>query len=163
MAKSRKKGKVFNNIKNLDLEEVRRYIVENPTAKIYFGCDSTKFRKHGNWHARYVTAIVVYEKDNNKIFGDVTYERDFDSNPSRPAMRMMNEVFKVSAMVVELQDVLHDREFEIHLDINPNIIHGSSVALQQAVGYIKGVNNITPVVKPDAWATSCVADHMLKR
>jgi predicted RNase H-related nuclease YkuK (DUF458 family) len=149
-------------MKEIDLDEVRAYIRENPNAKIYFGCDSTKFRKGGDWHARYVTAIVVYEKDNNKIFGEVSFERDFDKNPSRPALRMMTEVYKVSAMVLELSDALKDRYFEVHLDINPNIMHGSSVALQQAIGYIKGVNNISPKVKPDAWAASCVADHLLK-
>jgi len=53
-------------MKEIDLEEVRKYIRENPKAKIYFGCDSKKFRKGGDWHARYVTAIVVYEKDKNK-------------------------------------------------------------------------------------------------
>ena len=150
-------------MKEIDLEEVREYIRNNPNAKIYFGCDSTKFRKSGDWHARYVTAVVVYEKDKNKIFGEISYERDFDKDPGRPALRMMNEVFKVSAMVLELTDVLADRYFEVHLDINPNVMHGSSVALQQAVGYIKGVNNIAPKVKPEAWAASCVADHLLRK
>lgn len=149
-------------MKEINLQEVKEYIRENPNAKIYFGCDSTKFRKGGDWHARFVTAIVVYEKDKNKIFGEVSYERDFDKDPSRPGLRMMNEVYKVSAMVLELSDILSDRYFEVHLDINPNIVHGSSVAIQQAVGYIKGVNGIEPKVKPCAWAATHVADRMLK-
>jgi len=153
----------MKTMKEIDLNEVRNYIKENPNAKIYFGCDSTKFKKHGEWHARFVVAIVVYEKDKNRIFGEVSYERDFDKDPSRPALRMMNEVFKVSQLVTELAPDLEGRYFEVHLDINPNIIHGSSVALSQAVGYIKGVNGITPIVKPDAWAASHVADHLLKR
>ena len=149
-------------MKEIDLQEVREYIISNPNAKIYFGCDSTKFRKGGDWHARFVTAIVVYEKDRNKIFGEVSYERDFDANPSRPALRMMNEVYKVSAMVTELAEDLSDRYFEVHLDINPNILHGSSVAISQAIGYIKGVNGIEPKVKPDAWCATHVADKLLK-
>lgn len=149
-------------MKEIDLDEVRAYIESNTNAKIYFGCDSTKFRKDGSWHARYVTAIVVYEKDRNKIFGEVSYERDFDANPSRPALRMMNEVYKVSAIVSELTDILVDRYFEVHLDINPNILHGSSVAIGQAVGYIKGVNGIDPKVKPEAWCATHVADKLLK-
>ena len=150
-------------MKEIDLEEVKTYINDNPKAKIYLGCDSQKFRKNGEWNARYVTAIVVYEKDNNKIFGEISYERDFDQNPSRPALRMMNEVYKVSGMVIELQEELEGRYFEVHLDINPNIIHGSSIALSQAVGYIKGVNGINPKVKPEAWCASHVADHLVRK
>lgn len=149
-------------MQEIDLEEVRAYIRENDKAKIYFGCDSTKYRKNGSWHARYVNAIVVYEKDKNKIFGEVSHERDFDKNPGRPAMRMMNEVYKVSQMVTDLAPDLEGRYFEIHLDINPDILHGSSVAVSQAIGYIKGVNNITPQVKPEAWAATHVADRLLK-
>jgi len=146
----------------INLKEVIDYIKDNPSAKIYLGCDSQKFRKGGHWHARFVTAIVVYEKDNNKIFGEVSFERDFDKDPGRPSLRMMNEVFKVSSIVTQLSDVLKGRYFEVHLDINPNIMHGSSVALHQAIGYIKGVNGITPKVKPEAWAASHVADRLLK-
>ena len=74
----------------------------------------------------------------------------------------MNEVYKVSAMVTELAPDLEDRYFEVHLDINPNILHGSSVAISQAIGYIKGVNGIQPKVKPDAWCATHVADKLLK-
>ena len=157
------KFNVRDSLKELNLEEVKQYIIENKEAKVYFGCDSTKYRKKGEWFARYITAIVVYEPNKNKIFADISYERDFDKDPGRPALRMMQEVYKVSAMVLELEEFLGDRYFEVHLDINPDIVHGSSVAIQQAVGYIKGVNNVTPVVKPGAWAASCVADHLLKR
>ncbi len=157
------KYSIRDSIKELDLDKVKKYIVDHPKAKIYFGCDSTKFKKKGTWYARYITAIVVYEPNKNKIFGDVSYERDFDQDPSRPAMRMLQETYKVSAIVVELQDLLKDRYFEVHLDINTSILHGSNVAMAQAIGYIKGVNGISPVLKPDAWAASCVADHLLKR
>ena len=159
----RHKYSVRDNIKSLDLDEVKDYIKNNPEAKIYFGCDSTKYKKKGDWYARFITAIVVYEPNKNKIFADISYERDFDKDPGRPAMRMMNEVFKVSAIVVELQEILVNRYFEVHLDINKSILHGSNVAMSQAIGYIKGVNGIDPILKPGAWAASSVADHLLKR
>jgi predicted RNase H-related nuclease YkuK (DUF458 family) len=50
-------------------------------------------------------------------------------------------------------------EVEIHLDINPDEIHGSSVALQQAIGYIRGTCNIVPMVKPNAFCASFAADR----
>jgi predicted RNase H-related nuclease YkuK (DUF458 family) len=75
-------------------------------------------------------------------------------------MRLMNEVFKVSALFQELADVLEDRHVEVHLDINPDERFGSSCVVQQAVGYIKGTCNVTPMVKPNAFAASYAADRL---
>jgi len=161
----------------IDYSEVREYITNHPNAKIFFGCDSQKISKrhkkgtskstskikHAPKSARFIALVIVYEKDQNKIFSEVSVEKDFDSNPGRPVMRLMNEVYKVSAMVSELQDILVDREWDVHLDINPRKGEGSHCAFHQAVGYIKGMHGITPVVKPDAWAASCVSDHLVKK
>ena len=165
---SKKKFKMRNSLKAIDVNEVREYIEENKEAKISFGCDSTRYKKNGEQHARYVTAIIIYQKDKNKIFGEVSYERDFDKTPSRPQMRMLTEVQKVSSIVTELAEELKGRDYSVHLDINQLEIHGSNCALQQAIGYIKGVHGITPIVKNDPsgqhpWAASCVADYLLKR
>jgi predicted RNase H-related nuclease YkuK (DUF458 family) len=85
---------------------------------------------------------------------------DYDQKKSKPAMRLMNEVFKVSALFQELADVLEDRHVEVHLDINPDERFGSSCVVQQAVGYIKGTCNVTPMVKPNAFAASYAADRL---
>ena len=43
--------------------------------------------------------------------------------------------------------------------INPDEHRGSSCVISQAVGYIKGVCNVIPFVKPDAFAASYAADR----
>ncbi len=148
--------------KAMDYDAVREYIRSHPNAKIYAGCDSQRFKKKGIWNARFIACLIVYEKDDNKIFAEISVENDYDRNPGKPVMRLMSEVYKVSAMVLELDDVLQGRELAVHLDINPRKEHGSHCAFNQAVGYIKGLHGITPVVKPDAWAASCVSDHLVK-
>jgi predicted RNase H-related nuclease YkuK (DUF458 family) len=40
------------------------------------------------------------------------------------------------------------------------MIHGSSCVVQQAVGYIRGMCNVTPMVKPEAFAASYAADRL---
>ncbi len=164
----KRKYQIRDSVDKIDIEEAKKYILDNPNAKIFFGCDSTKFRKGGEWFARFITTIVVYEKDKNKIFGEISYERDFDKEPSRPQMRMMNEVAKTSAIVLNLMDILENREYEIHLDVNFLEMYGSNCAIQQAVGYIKGVHFIDPITKNDPsgshpFAASCVADYLLKK
>jgi len=63
-------------------------------------------------------------------------------------------------LYLKLHDVLEDREVEVHLDINPNEMHGSSCVIQEATGYIRGMCNVIPMVKPDAFAASYAADRL---
>jgi predicted RNase H-related nuclease YkuK (DUF458 family) len=72
----------------------------------------------------------------------------------------MNEVYKVAEVYQKLVDVIGDRQVEIHLDINPDERHNSSIVIQQAVGYIKGMCNVVPLVKPNAFAASYAADRL---
>ena len=75
-------------------------------------------------------------------------------------MRLMNEVYRVSEMFQRLAPVLADRDVQVHLDINPDEMHGSSCVVQQAIGYIRGTCNVIPMVKPDAFAASYAADRL---
>jgi predicted RNase H-related nuclease YkuK (DUF458 family) len=71
----------------------------------------------------------------------------------------MNEVYKIADLYLKLHDVLEDRDVEVHLDINPNEVHGSSCVINEATGYIKGMCNVIPMVKPKAFAASYAADR----
>jgi predicted RNase H-related nuclease YkuK (DUF458 family) len=94
------------------------------------------------------------------VFGEITRERDFDQKKAKPRMRLMTEVYKIAELYLKLKDVLEDRDVEVHIDINPNIQHGSSCVIQEATGYIRGMCNIVPLVKPNAWAASTCADRL---
>jgi uncharacterized protein len=149
-------------MKQINLDEVTQFIqAQTPETKIYLGCDSERLRVNGVWYADYVLAIVVHINGNNgcKLFGEVHRERVWDAKPSKPAMRLMTEVYKVSELYLKLAEVLEGRHVEVHLDINPNEMHGSSCVISQAIGYIKGTCNVVPFVKPEAFAASYAADR----
>lgn len=149
-------------MQKINIEELKAYINEQSTdSRIYIGCDSFRTKKNGKWEAHYTTVVVVHKNGRNgcKVFGDITSEADYDQNKSRPALRLMNEVYRAVAMFEALVDAIGDREVEVHLDINPNKRYGSSCVVEQAIGYVKGVAGVTPVVKPDGWAASHAADH----
>ena len=144
-------------MKKLDIDEVKAFIeAQSPETKIYIGGDSERFLIGDVWYADYTLAIVVHINGNNgcKLFGEVQRERDWDQKKSKPRMRLMNEVYKIAELYLKLHDVLEDREVEVHLDINPNEMHGSSCVIQEAVGYIRGMCNVIPMVKPKAFAAS---------
>lgn len=149
--------------RKFDIDEVRRYI-ENTSdhSRIYIGADSCRFRKNGVWYAEYTVAIVVHIDGSRgcKVFGTKDTERDYDGRKDRPVGRLMNEVYRAVGMYLELQEAIGDRKFEIHLDINPDVMHGSNHAMQQAIGYVRGMTNVIPLIKPDAFAASYAADRL---
>jgi predicted RNase H-related nuclease YkuK (DUF458 family) len=74
-------------------------------------------------------------------------------------MRLMNEVYKVADLYLQLSQEIPN-EIQVHLDINPSELHGSSCVINEAVGYIRGMCNVIPMVKPQAFAASYAADRM---
>jgi len=148
----------------IDVEEVRNFVNStSPQTKIYFGADSEQLRDgDGIPVVDYLLVIAVHIDGNRgaKVFGEIQRERDFDKNISRPKLRLMTEVMKVAELYIKCADFLEDRHVELHLDLNPLEIHGSSCAMSEAIGYIKGVCGISPRVKPNSWAASVCADRL---
>ena len=150
-------------MKKIDIDEVKAFIEEqSPETKIYIGGDSERFNIGNDWYADYTLAVVVHidGKHGCKIFGEVQRERDWDQKKDRPRMRLMNEVMKIAELYLKLQDVLETRDVQIHLDINPDERYGSSCVIQEATGYIRGMCNVVPMVKPQAFAASYCADRL---
>lgn len=148
--------------KELNIEEVRSFInAQTPETKVYIGGDSERFQIDGVWYADYINVVVVHKNGKNgcRVFGGIVRERDYDQQKDKPKMRLMSEVVRVCQLYQELHDVLEGREVEIHIDINPDKKHGSSCVINEAVGYVRGMCNIIPMVKPNAWAASYAADR----
>lgn len=135
----------------------------NEETKVYFGCDSIRFKVRGQWHAEYTTVLVVHKNGRHgcKIFAQIDRDIDYDQKAARPFNRMMNEAMRVADLYLEFEDIVYSfgLEHEIHLDINKDDIHGSSVAVKAASGYVQGTCNIVPILKPSAYAASYAADR----
>ena len=145
----------------MDLNLVSDFINnQSEDSKVYIGCDSERIIKDNTWYADYTTVVVVHYAGRKgcKIFGETVREADYDPKISRPSLRLMNEVYKVSDLYLKLYDMVYS-EIEIHLDINPSKEHNSSLVVQQAVGYIRGVCSVEPKIKPQAFAASAAADR----
>jgi predicted RNase H-related nuclease YkuK (DUF458 family) len=151
-------------MRDFNVEEVKNFIRNSSDSTcVYIGADSERYRnKKNEWCADYTVAIVVHLDGSRgcKVFGKISSERDYDKKHDRPAFRLMNEVYKAAEMYMELADAIGDRHVEVHLDINPDVVHGSSCVVQQAIGYIRGTCNVIPMVKPEAFAASYAADRL---
>ncbi len=149
---------------SFDIEEVKEFIrSSSSTTSIYIGADSERYRgRDDQWYADYTVAIVVHMDSSRgcKVFGKVDTERDFDKRHDRPATRLMNETYRAAQMYLDLIEAIGDRHCEVHLDINPDEMHGSSCVIQQATGYIRGMCGFPPKVKPEAFSASYAADRL---
>lgn len=147
----------------LDIDEVKRFIQsQSSETKIYFGADSERVNVDNKWMVDYLLVVAVHidGKHGAKVFGEVQREMDYDRKLDRPKLRLMTEVMKIAELYLKCADFLEDRHVELHLDLNPLEIHGSSCAVAEAIGYIKGVCGIDPVIKPNSWAASICADRL---
>jgi predicted RNase H-related nuclease YkuK (DUF458 family) len=149
--------------RNFDIEEVKAFIMNTSQAtSIYIGADSERYRRGDGWFADYTVAVVIHIDGSRgcKVFGKVDTERDYDKRHDRPATRLMNEVYRASEMYLALEEAIGTRHAEVHLDINPDEMHGSSCVIQQATGYIRGMCGFQPKVKPEAFSASYAADRL---
>lgn len=148
-----------------EIKTIKKFIMSRPECKVYLGADSQRIKRK---KVKFATVIIIHYIDENgigkgaKIFTDVTYEKIEDAKLSRPFMRMMTEVNKLTEVYQLLEEVLIDRDFEIHLDISEQKEHGSNVACGYAKGMIYGTIGVEPVMKPNAFAASCAADRYSK-
>ena len=148
---------------NIDIQQVKDYIDQQcDQTKIYFGADSERLLIDGTWYVDYFLVIVVHIKGKHgaKVFGQIERERDYDKNIDRPKLRLMTEVYKIADLYLQFSEFLEDRHVEIHLDLNPLPIHNSSCATNEAIGFIRSLCGIDPVIKPDSFAASICADRL---
>lgn len=132
-------------------------------TKVYLGCDSKRFRKNKRAYARYATVAIVHMNGANgcRIFANRSVEPDYDVKKNRPKMRMLNEVIKVCELYNQLIPFIDEFDIEIHLDINTNAKYGSNCAATEAAGYVLGMTGVEPKLKPESWAASFGADHIV--
>lgn len=126
-------------------------------STIYVGTDS----KRKNDLISYATVIIIHHESNKgaTVFKKVETEPAYMAAKEGIRSRLMNEVYKAGTIACKVQEWVGDREFQVHLDINPNPKHKSSIVHKEAKGTILGYVGFEPLFKPDAFAASCAADY----
>ncbi len=141
----------------IDMEEVKEFIRNSSSSSaVYVGCDSRQFRNK----TVFVTVVVVHINSNNgaKVFWQIEKVERITSI----RQRLFEEVNRAVYVAMSIAEAVGNRPFEVHLDINPNPDHRSSVIVKEAVGYVLA-QGLTPVLKPEAIAASTVADFITNK
>ena len=143
------------------IEEAKQAILDSSKeSSVYIGCDSIRFKKNKMWYAKYSTVIIVHmdSKHGCRLFHESIDMPDYGNLKQR----LLNEVQMAVMAATEIVDVLGDRHMEIHLDINPNPKHKSSVAVKEALGWVKGSLGLDAKIKPASFAATHAADHAVR-
>ena len=142
-------------------DEARHAILNSSeTSSVYVGADSIRFKRNGLWFAKYSTVVILHmdSKHGGKIFHKNVEMRDFGNLRQR---LITVAGFAIDAATAIL-DVIGQRKLEIHLDLNPNPRYKSNIAVKEALGYVKGSTGIDAKVKPDSFAATHAADHVVR-
>ncbi len=131
---------------------------EGPDKSIIIGTDSQRFDHHED----FITVIVVRtEMKGARVF--FTKERELKYYTLRD--KLIKEAYMSIQTAHELAPILPDscKIAALHADVNPDPEKGKSAKYErEIVGYIKG-NGFPVMTKPDGWAASHVAEHILKK
>ena len=141
-----------------DYDAIREEISASPAdSSVYIGADSKVYSSQGRAMVAYVTVIILHVSSAKgaKIFR--SHRTDYYHGQIR--QRLMNEVTDAIQAGLEISEVIGDRGFEIHLDINTDTRYKSSEIIKEATGYVLGTLGFEPKLKPEAYAASCVADR----
>lgn len=143
------------------IEEAKQAILDSSqSSSVYIGCDSIRFRKNKMWYAKYSTVIIIHmdSKKGGRLFHASVDMPDYGNLKQR----LLMEVQLAVSTATEIIDVIGDRHFEIHLDINPNPNHKSNVAVKEALGWVRGSLGMDAKIKPSAFAATHAADHAVR-
>lgn len=138
------------------------HLIKNSSeqARVFVGCDSIRYKiGPKRWEARYDTVIIVHHpRDGCNIVPNSVKQPDYGNIKTR----MLTEVGFVVEAATAIIDYIGPRHLEIHLDLNADPRYKSNVAVQEAIGWVRAQTGLTPKIKPDAWASTHVADHVVR-
>jgi len=129
-------------------------------SSVYVGTASLVYTKNGVNYAKYSTVIVLHIDSSRgcKLFHHSETHKDFGNLKQRMLMEVGLAVEAASSII----DHIGNRHMELHIDVSPDESNKSSVAVKEAVGWVRGTLGIEPKIKPDAWAASKCSDHIVR-
>ena len=128
--------------------------------KIIVGCDSQVVDNR----ITFITTVVILYIGHGGVF---FYNKDnvqFCSKYLSMQNRLFQETYRSVEIAKIVDDLLKNTQYcveQIHCDLNSNNKYRSNKAVAMCIGFICG-NNYKPIIKPDSYAASSVADSLTR-
>lgn len=141
---------------NTSIELIVEFLKSKKESTVHVGCDS-HFVKNDCVYA-IVVAVCTPGKGGTFFFARRKFKR---KNFLNMKLRLLREVENCLTVADVLSQELNREDISVHLDINPNKLYKSSLVFTSATSWVKS-QGYECIVKPDAWASSCLADAYAK-
>ncbi len=152
------------NKEKIDLVEELCKFVSKDNVLIHIGTDAQAMGS--NSKADFVTVVCVHAVDVNRTTTSrVFYWKDRKIATHSLWEKLYGETERSLRIAVQLSDEFGESfrdRILVHVDANPNPIYKSSNYVKQLAGMVMGYG-FNHILKPDAWAASHAADHIVKR
>lgn len=106
---------------------------------------------------QFVTVVVILTPRKG---GRVAYRREVVPRIKSLRERLLKEVWRSVDLGLQCSPVVPG-ELTVHIDANPVVRHKSSTYVQELVGLVVG-QGFRALIKPEAWAASHCADHIVR-
>jgi len=144
--------RTLGGIKIPDIGEFVRVAALSGQA-VHVGTDSLQVARY----TQFVTVVAVLTPGKG---GRAAYRREITPRITSLRERLFREVWLSVALGMELESVVPGA-LSIHIDANPVVAHKSSLYIQELVGLVVS-QGFKVLIKPDAWAASHCADHLVR-
>lgn len=120
---------------------------------VHIGTDSMQTGKY----TQFVTVIAILTPGKG---GRAAYKREIVPRIKSLRERLLREVWLSVELGLTLSSVIPG-ELTVHVDANPEARHKSSQYIQELVGMVVS-NGFAVKIKPESWAASHAADHIVR-
>lgn len=128
----------------------------SPESSIYVGTDSIRA---GRDYTRFCRVVVLHFDSRHGARYWVDGWREYKKMGIRE--KLLKEVHYSVEMALQLVDAVGERNFEVHLDVNPDPKWESNIVHDEAMGYVSA-HGLVPQGKPGGIAAYMVADWVLR-
>ena len=151
------------NKENIDLIKFLKDFVDTPNLIVHIGTDAQAV---GHNRADFVTVVCVHAIDESRtVSSRVLYWKD-KQVPFHSLWEKLYGETERSLRVAVFLDEQFEESFRdkilVHVDANPDPLFKSSNYVKQLAGMVMGYG-FNHILKPNAWAASHAADHIVKR
>ena len=106
---------------------------------------------------QFVTVLVILTPRKG---GRVAYRREVVARIASLRERLLKEVWTSVDLGLQFTSIVKG-DLTVHIDANPVVKHKSSAYVQELVGLVVG-QGFKALIKPDSWAASHAADHVVR-
>ena len=145
--------KSYGSKQIVDIQEEVNSAISIEGVELHIGTDSQHFNSKTT---EYITVLVCRTPGKG---GRIFYNEESCEQIKQLHQRLFKEVWKSIEFGLKLN--VPKKDITIHVDVNTKQKYKSSKFMREFIGLVES-QGFRVLCKPDSWAASTVADHLLK-